>query len=302
MHTALTIAGSDSGGGAGIQADLKTFAAHGVFGTSAITAVTAQNTLGVTMWQAMPTDLVTAQIEAVAGDIGADAVKIGMLAIAAIVEAVAATIAELDLPHVVVDPVMVAKGGDRLLEEDAVAAMRTELLPRAHIVTPNVPEAEVLAGLTIRSIDDMRAAGERILKLGPRVVLVKGGHLDGPESVDVACTADGTFELRGTADRHPAHARHRLHAVVGDRRQPRARAGRPRRARPRPRVPRGRDSPRPGDRAGSRPAQPFLAAILEGGSGFRVQSSGFRFRAQAQGFGTAPNLDRSLTMSLNLEP
>ena len=204
MHRALTIAGSDSGGGAGIQADLKTFAAHRVFGTSAITAVTAQNTLGVTMWRAMPTDLVTAQIEAVAGDIGADAVKIGMLASAAIVEAVAATIAELDLPHVVVDPVMVAKGGDRLLEEDAVAAMRTELLPRAHIVTPNVPEAEALSGLTIRSIDDMRAAGERILKLGPRVVLVKGGHLDGPESVDVACTSNGTFELRGPriASRH----------------------------------------------------------------------------------------------------
>ena len=197
MPTALTIAGSDSGGGAGIQADLKTFAAHRVFGTSAITAVTAQNTLGVTMWRAMPTDLVTAQIEAVAGDLGADAVKTGMLASAAIVEAVAATIAELDLPHVVVDPVMVAKGGDRLLDEDAVAAMRTELLPRAHIVTPNVPEAEVLSGLTIRSIDDMRAAGERILKLGPRVVLVKGGHLDGPESIDVVCTAQGTFELRG---------------------------------------------------------------------------------------------------------
>jgi hydroxymethylpyrimidine/phosphomethylpyrimidine kinase len=196
MHTALTIAGSDSGGGAGIQADLKTFAAHGVFGTSAITAVTAQNTLGVIMWRAVATDLVTAQIEAVAGDIGADAVKVGMLASAAIVEAVAAAIAELDLPHVVVDPVMVAKGGDRLLEEDAVGALRAELLPRAHIVTPNLPEAEVLSGLTIRSGDDMRAAGERILKLGPRVVLVKGGHLDGPESVDVACTAQGSFELR----------------------------------------------------------------------------------------------------------
>ena len=204
MHTALTIAGSDSGGGAGIQADLKTFAAHRVYGTSAVTAVTAQNTLGVTMWRAVATDLVTAQIEAVAGDIGADAVKVGMLGSAAIVEAVAAAIAELDLPHVVVDPVMVAKGGDRLLEEDAVAAVRTELLPRAHIVTPNVPEAEVLAGVTIRSVDDMRMAGERILKLGPRVVLVKGGHLDGPESVDVACTAHGTFELRGPriATRH----------------------------------------------------------------------------------------------------
>ena len=196
MHTALTIAGSDSGGGAGIQADLKTFAAHQVYGTCAITAVTAQNTLGVTMWRAMETDLVTAQIEAVAGDIGADAVKVGMLATAAIVETVAAAIAELDLPMVVVDPVMVAKGGDRLLEPDAVVALRNELLPRAHIVTPNVPEAEALSGLTIRSLEDMRAAGERILKLGPRVVLVKGGHLEGPESVDVAVTSHDSFELR----------------------------------------------------------------------------------------------------------
>ena len=196
MHTALTIAGSDSGSGAGIQADLKTFAAHRVFGTCAITAVTAQNTLGVTMWRAVASDLVTAQIEAVAGDLGVDAVKVGMLANAAIVEAVAAAIAELDLPHVVVDPVMIAKGGDRLLEAEAVAAVRAELLPLAHVVTPNVPEAEVLSGRTIRSVDDMRAAGERILGLGPRVVLVKGGHLEGPESIDVVCTAHEVFELR----------------------------------------------------------------------------------------------------------
>jgi hydroxymethylpyrimidine/phosphomethylpyrimidine kinase len=196
MRTALTIAGSDSGGGAGIQADLKTFAAHQVYGTCAITAVTAQNTLGVTMWRALETDLVTAQIEAVAGDIGADAVKVGMLATAAIVEAVAAAIAELDLPLVVVDPVMVAKGGDRLLEADAVAAIRTELLPRAHIVTPNLPEAEVLADMRIRSLDDMRKAGERILELGPRVVLVKGGHLDGPESVDLAVSAQEVLDIR----------------------------------------------------------------------------------------------------------
>jgi hydroxymethylpyrimidine/phosphomethylpyrimidine kinase len=196
MRTALTIAGSDSGGGAGIQADLKTFAAHRVYGTSAITAVTAQNTLGVTTWQAMPADLVTAQIEAIAGDIGVDAVKVGMLGNAAIVEAVAAAIAELDLPLVVVDPVMIAKGGDRLLEEDAVDALRAELLPRAHIVTPNVPEAEVLAGMTIASTGDMRTAGMRILKLGPRVVLVKGGHLAGADSVDVACFAHDSFEIR----------------------------------------------------------------------------------------------------------
>ena len=195
MKTALTIAGSDSGGGAGIQADLKTFAAHGVFGTSAITAVTAQNTLGVICWQALPADLVTAQIEAVIGDIGADAVKIGMLATAAIVEAVAAAIRALDLPQVVVDPVMIAKGGDRLLDSDAVAAL-AELLPTAHVVTPNVPEAEVLAGISVRSVEDMHRAGERILRLGPRVVLVKGGHLDGPDSIDVVCTASGTFEIR----------------------------------------------------------------------------------------------------------
>jgi hydroxymethylpyrimidine/phosphomethylpyrimidine kinase len=196
MQTALTIAGSDSGGGAGIQADLKTFAAHGVFGTSAITAITAQNTRGVVSWQALPADLVTAQIEAVAGDIGADAVKIGMLATAAIVEAVAAAVQALDLPHVVLDPVMIAKAGDRLLEEDAVAAIRMELLPRAHIVTPNVPEAAVLAEMPVRSIEDMREAGRRILRMGPRVVLVKGGHLEGPESIDVACTAAGVFEVR----------------------------------------------------------------------------------------------------------
>lgn len=196
MKTALTIAGSDSSGGAGIQADLKTFAAHGVFGTSAITAVTAQNTRGVVCWQALPADLVTAQIEAIFGDIGADAVKIGMLATAAIVEAVAAAIRALDLPEVVVDPVMIAKGGDRLVDVDAVEAMRSELLPNAHVVTPNVPEAEVLAGMPVRSLDDMRQAGERILRLGPRVVLVKGGHLDGPDSTDVACTEIGTFEVR----------------------------------------------------------------------------------------------------------
>ena len=196
MRTALTIAGSDSSGGAGIQADLKTFAAHGVFGTCAITAVTAQNTLGVTAWEALSTELVMAQIEAVAPDIPPDAVKIGMLGTAAIAEAVAAAIADLDLPHVVLDPVMVAKGGDRLLDRDAVDAIRTELLPRAHVVTPNVPEAEVLAGMRVTSLDDMREAGLRILRMGPRVVLVKGGHLEGNESIDVACTAAETFEIR----------------------------------------------------------------------------------------------------------
>jgi hydroxymethylpyrimidine/phosphomethylpyrimidine kinase len=196
MHSALTIAGSDSGAGAGIQADLKTFAAHGVYGTSAITAVTAQNTLGVTMWQALPADLVTAQIEAVAADLPPTAVKIGMLANAAVAEAVAAAIAALDLPQVVVDPVIVAKSGDRLLEEDAIQAIRTELLSRAHVVTPNIPEAEVLSGIRISTVEDMRRAARLILELGPRLVMVKGGHLENPESVDVVIGAHEVFELR----------------------------------------------------------------------------------------------------------
>src|SRR5215204_1237774 len=151
MRTALTIAGSDSGAGAGIQADLKTFAAHGVYGTCAITAVTAQNTLGVMTFEALSADLVTAQIEAVASDIGADAVKTGMLATAAIVEAVAAAVRDLDLPLLVVDPVMIAKSGDRLLDDEAVGAMKSELLRKAFLVTPNIPEAETMAGMTIRS-------------------------------------------------------------------------------------------------------------------------------------------------------
>jgi hydroxymethylpyrimidine/phosphomethylpyrimidine kinase len=198
MRTALTIAGSDSGGGAGIQADLKTFAAHGVYGTSAVTAVTAQNTRGVEAWEAVSTELVIAQIEAVAADFAPAAVKTGMLANAAIVEAVAATIAEMELPNLVVDPVMIAKGGDRLLDEDAIATIRVELLRAAEVVTPNVPEAEMLAGAAITDETSMHAAAKRILALGPRVVVLKGGHLDlGPEVVDVVCTRHGAFELRG---------------------------------------------------------------------------------------------------------
>jgi len=197
MRTALTIAGSDSGGGAGIQADLKTFAAHGVYGTSAITAVTAQNTRGVSGWEPVSPALVVAQIDAVASDIGTDAVKTGMLANAAIVEAVAGALGRLALPFLVVDPVMIAKGGDRLLEQAAVEAIRARLLPLAHVVTPNIPEAEELAGMRITGLDDMRTAARRILALGPRVVLVKGGHLEGDESVDVACMGGEFVEFRG---------------------------------------------------------------------------------------------------------
>ena len=197
MRTALTIAGSDSGGGAGIQADLKTFAACGVYGTSAITAVTAQNTLGVTAWEPVSTELVIAQIEAVAGDIPPAAVKTGMLATAAIVEAVSAAIEGLDLPNLVVDPVMVAKGGDRLLRDDAVAAMKTHLFRLAEVLTPNIPEAEALTGMRIASVDDMLAAARRIREMGPRVVIVKGGHAASLESVDVVCLPHAEFELRG---------------------------------------------------------------------------------------------------------
>jgi hydroxymethylpyrimidine/phosphomethylpyrimidine kinase len=201
MRIALTIAGSDSGGGAGIQADLNTFAAHGVYGTCAITAITAQNTLGVTAWEPVSTDLVIAQMEAVADDLAPAAVKTGMLATAAIVEAVAAAIASLDLPNLVVDPVMIAKGGDRLLREDAVASIRTELLKLAEVVTPNIPEAEVLSGGSIRTVEDMRAAARGIRSLGPRVVVVKGGHLDDSARpgivVDVVCTPDREFDLQG---------------------------------------------------------------------------------------------------------
>jgi hydroxymethylpyrimidine/phosphomethylpyrimidine kinase len=172
----LTIAGSDSGGGAGIQADLKTFAAFGVYGTSVITAVTAQNTLGVTDIAALSADLVAAQIEAVAGDIRIDAVKIGMLSTAAIVEAAASAIEELDLPLVVLDPVIASSSGDRLLDDDGVQALMLELLPLARVVTPNVPEAEVLSGRRIHSSADRRRAAERIHEMGAAAVVITGGH------------------------------------------------------------------------------------------------------------------------------
>ncbi|HEY8551111.1 MAG TPA: bifunctional hydroxymethylpyrimidine kinase/phosphomethylpyrimidine kinase [Vicinamibacterales bacterium] len=197
MRRVLTIAGSDSGGGAGIQADLKTFAAYGVYGTSALTAVTAQNTVGVTAVQPLPSELVTAQIEAVISDIGTDAVKTGMLATAAIVEAVAAAIESLELPLVVVDPVMMAKSGDALLDAEAQGAIRSELFPKAYLVTPNVPEAEALASMRIASLDDAKEAARRLHKLGPHAVIVKGGHLPGEEVVDVLYDGHEFHEFRG---------------------------------------------------------------------------------------------------------
>ena len=185
MKRALTIAGSDSGGGAGIQADLKTFAAFGVYGTTAITAITAQNTVAVTRIQEVEPAVVAAQIEAVLDDIGADAAKTGMLASAAIVEAVAATLARRPPPHLVVDPVMISKSGASLLRDDAVAILVGRLLPLAEVVTPNLPEAERLAGLPVDTESGRREAARRIAAMGPRVVIIKGGHAAGHEVIDL---------------------------------------------------------------------------------------------------------------------
>lgn len=181
---ALTVAGSDSGGGAGVQADLKTFAAHGVYGVCAVTAVTAQNTLAVSGVQEIEPALVSAQIGAVVGDFPVGAAKTGMLSSAAIIRAVGQGVDDHNL-RVVVDPVMVAKSGDRLLRPDAVDALREELLPRAALLTPNLPEASDLTGLQVENEDQMRAAGEKLLGMGASAVLMKGGHLQGDEIVDL---------------------------------------------------------------------------------------------------------------------
>ena len=181
----LSIAGSDSGGGAGIQADLKTFSAFGVFGMTAITAVTIQNTQGVRGFEAMSPATVAEQIRAVATDIGVDAAKTGMLANARIVEAVAAAVTETGIAPLVIDPVFVSKHGHRLLDEDAVGALRDLILPLAALVTPNLPEAAGLAGIPVETRDDMRRAGEAIRSLGVRAVLVKGGHLADDRAADL---------------------------------------------------------------------------------------------------------------------
>ena len=180
VPVAMTIAGSDSGGGAGIQADLKTFSALGVYGASALTAVTAQNTVAVTAVHELPVEVIVAQIEAVVTDIGVDSVKTGMLSSSAIVEVVAAELERQGIRNLVVDPVMVAKSGDPLLREEAVETVRTRLVPLATLVTPNVPEAETLTGLKIGSDEDMKEAARRIVAMGAWSVVVKGGHRDGP--------------------------------------------------------------------------------------------------------------------------
>jgi len=197
VPVALTIAGSDSGGGAGIQADLKTFAAFGVHGTSAITAITAQNTITVSAIHEVPVRMIRAQIDAVVEDIGVQAAKTGMLASAEIIEAVAAAIRDHGIRNLVVDPVMVAKGGARLLHNDAIAALYRYMLPLAAVVTPNIPEAEVLLGRTLETLDDRRQAARDLVALGPRAAVVKGGHVAATPAIDVYWDGVEMVELTG---------------------------------------------------------------------------------------------------------
>jgi hydroxymethylpyrimidine/phosphomethylpyrimidine kinase len=192
----LTSAGSDSGAGAGIQADLKTFAALRVYGVSVITAVTAQNTVGVRAVQQIDPDVIAAQLDALAEDFSIVALKTGMLSSVAIIETVVAGITRHGLRPLVVDPVMIAKSGDRLLHEDAVDTLRRRLLPLARVVTPNIPEAEVLAGQSIRTRADRVAAGRAIMALGAQAVVIKGGHTDEDPIVDLLIDADGVHEFR----------------------------------------------------------------------------------------------------------
>ena len=196
VRVALTIAGSDSSGGAGIQADLKTFAALGVYGASAITAVTAQSTIGVVEAAVLSADLVTAQIEAVAGDIGIHAVKTGMLGDAAVVEAVAAAIRELELPLVVVDPVLASSSGACLLDDDGLQMLCVRLLPLARVVTPNIPEAEVLTGTRIVSDGDLKDAARRIHDLGAAAVIITGGHRPTGDVTDLLFDGHSFSEFR----------------------------------------------------------------------------------------------------------
>lgn len=196
---AMTIAGSDSGGGAGVTADLKTFEAHDVWGTVAVVAVTAQNTLGVQSFATLPSSLVRAQVQSVATDIGVEAVKTGMLATAELVSTVAGAVRDFGLANLVVDPVFVSKHGDTLLGDDAVASLRADLLPLATLVTPNLPEASALVKFEITDRSAMVEAARALLAAGPRAVLVKGGHLDGEASPDCLLVAgDEPVWLEGT--------------------------------------------------------------------------------------------------------
>jgi hydroxymethylpyrimidine/phosphomethylpyrimidine kinase len=197
---ALTIAGSDSGGGAGIQADLKTFSALGVYGASVITALTAQNTKGVSAIHDVPADFIAAQIDAVFSDLDVTAVKIGMVSQRAAIEAIAAGLERWQQSKIVLDPVMIAASGDRLLAPDAVDVLKRALIPRALVITPNLPEAAALLDAPMAETEaEMRVQGERLLALGPKAVLVKGGHAEGAESVDLLIEPSAVTRL--AADR-----------------------------------------------------------------------------------------------------
>lgn len=196
IRRALTIAGSDSGGGAGIQADLKTFTAFGVYGMSALTAVTAQNTLGVQDALELPLPLIEKQVRSVVSDIGLDAAKTGMLSSSAVVRLVASLVKELRIPNLVVDPVMIAKGGHPLLTEEARATVRKHLLPLAAVVTPNTHEAAALTGLRVETTEEMRRAAKELLSSGAQWVVVKGGHADSQDAIDVVYDGKSFTELR----------------------------------------------------------------------------------------------------------
>lgn len=208
MRVALTVAGSDSGGGAGIQADLKTFHRFGVFGTSVLTAITAQNTRGVAAWQAVAPDLVRAQLDAVATDLRPDATKSGMLPDAATITVVAEALRDHRLAPYVLDPVMVATSGDPLIAPDAVDAIRAMLLPLATLVTPNLDETAILVGARVADVPSMRAAAARLVELGARAALVKGGHLERGDAVDVLHDGEQVHEFR-----HPRLATRNLHGT-----------------------------------------------------------------------------------------
>ncbi len=212
VTTALTIAGSDSGGGAGIQADLKTFQALGVHGTSALTALTAQNTVGVSGVHEVPPEFVRKQIEAVVTDIGVEAAKTGMLSSVPIVEAVAGAVADLGITNLVVDPVFVSKHGDPLLHASAVQALRDRLLPLATVITPNLPEAEGLLGRDLDPREPDEDAVRALVDLGPRWALLKGGHLGSEEAVDLL--TDGREVIRLTAPRLPTKHTHGTGCVL----------------------------------------------------------------------------------------
>jgi hydroxymethylpyrimidine/phosphomethylpyrimidine kinase len=196
VYKALTIAGSDSGGGAGIQADLKTFHQFRVFGMSAITAVTAQNTLGVQAVYPLPLEAIEKQIDSVAVDLSPDAVKTGMLFSHEIIELVAQKTAQYRWTRIVVDPVMVAKGGAPLLKQEAIEAFKRHMLPLAYVLTPNIPEAEVLTNMRIETLEDRKEAAKKLHHLGVRYVVMKGGHAEGSELVDLLYDGERFYEWK----------------------------------------------------------------------------------------------------------